>query len=205
MNDFRTQEAGSTAARCFTIIDKSTGSAVVGGTTVSWYLKNISGANAGKWWRNSDSTWQAVETANTMTHQADGHWTLTLSASPWNDGDVSLEYAKTSTDVHVPVSRMLEVAYTTASDSSGYVFLNSGEYDNISENTLTFTNGIETSLTLQQAIRLIVAASAGKVSGAASTTITFRNINDNKNRIVATVDTYGNRTAITTDLTQYVF
>jgi hypothetical protein len=56
-------------------------------------------------------------------------------------------------------------------------------------------------LTLREALKLIVAASAGKVSGAATNTITIRDINDSKNRIVATVDAYGNRTAVTRDLT----
>ena len=200
MNDYRTQQAGSTLPRSFTIVDKSSGSGVTSGT-VNWYLKNISGANAGKWWRNSDGTWQVTETANAMTHQADGHWTITLSASPWVDGDVSLEYAKTTSDVHVPISRMLSVAYTPDADSSGKLSLTSSEYSSISTALLDLSNGVETSLTLRQALRLMVAAAAGKVSGGATSTITFRNIGDSKNRIVATVDVYGNRSAITTDLT----
>jgi hypothetical protein len=61
---------------------------------------------------------------------------------------------------------------------------------------------IEPGLTLRQALRLVVAAQAGKVSGAATTTVTIKNaVADNKNRIVATVDADGNRTAITYDLT----
>ena len=200
MNDFRTQQAGSTSPRCFTIIDKTSGSGVTSGT-INWYLKNITGANAGKWWRNSDGTWQVSETANAMTHQSDGHWTITLSATPWVDGDVSLEYAKSSTDIHVPVSRMLNVAYTSDADSSGNVSLSSAEHNTIASAILDLSNGVETSVTLKQALRLMVAAAAGKVSGAATNTITFRNIGDNKNRIIATVDVYGNRSSITTDLT----
>lgn len=199
MNDFRTQQAGSTSPRCFTIIDKSSGSGVTSGT-VNWYLKNITGANAGKWWRNSDGTWQNTETANTMTHQADGHWTITLSATPWTDGDVSLEYAKTTADVHVPVSRMLNVAYTTDSDSSGKVSLSTAEFDTIAEAVMDLADAIETSLTLREALRLIVSAAAGKVSGAATNTVTFRDLNDSLDRIVASVDAYGNRSSVTTDL-----
>lgn len=200
MNDFRTQQAGSTLPRSFTIIDKSSGSGVTSGT-VNWYLKNISGANAGKWWRNSDATWQSTETANPMTHQADGHWTITLTASPWTDGDVSLEYAKTTSDVHVPVSRMLTVAFTSDSDAQGKVFLPSSEYNSIAGALLDLSNGVETSLTLRQALRLMVAVAAGKVSGGATNSITFRNVGDTKNRIVASVDVYGNRSTVTTDLT----
>lgn len=56
-------------------------------------------------------------------------------------------------------------------------------------------------LTVREALRLIVASLAGKISGAETTTITIRNaVADDKNRIVATVDSNGNRTAITYDL-----
>jgi hypothetical protein len=64
------------------------------------------------------------------------------------------------------------------------------------------SNGIETGLTLRQAQRLIAAAAAGKLSGAATTTILVRNaVADTKNRITATVDVDGNRAAVTTDVT----
>lgn len=59
--------------------------------------------------------------------------------------------------------------------------------------------GIETNRTLRQGLRLILAAVAGKLSGAATTSITCRDTNDSKNRIVATVDTNGNRSAIILD------
>jgi len=59
---------------------------------------------------------------------------------------------------------------------------------------------VESSYDLQQALRLILSATAGKVSGADTTTITFRNVGDSKNRIVATVDSDGNRTGITYDV-----
>lgn len=59
---------------------------------------------------------------------------------------------------------------------------------------------IEDGLTLRQALRLLSAALAGKVSGAETTTVTIRNTADTKDRIVATVDANGNRTAVTTDV-----
>jgi hypothetical protein len=60
---------------------------------------------------------------------------------------------------------------------------------------------VETGLTLRQALRLVTAASAGKISGASGTTVTIRNaLADSKDRVVATVDSNGNRTAITYDL-----
>lgn len=60
---------------------------------------------------------------------------------------------------------------------------------------------VETGLTVREALRLIAAATAGEVSGAATSTVTIRNaVADSKNRIVATVDGDGNRSAITYDL-----
>jgi len=52
---------------------------------------------------------------------------------------------------------------------------------------------------LQEMIRIISAALAGKSSGGGSSEITFRDLNDTKDRIVATVSASGNRTAVTLD------
>lgn len=62
-------------------------------------------------------------------------------------------------------------------------------------------NDIETNFSLRESIRLMLSALAGKVSGAPGTTITIRDINDTVDRIVATVDADGNRTAVTKDVT----
>ncbi len=58
---------------------------------------------------------------------------------------------------------------------------------------------IETGYTALQSMRLMLSALAGKLSGAATTTVTIRSATDAKNRIVATVDESGNRTAVTHD------
>jgi hypothetical protein len=61
---------------------------------------------------------------------------------------------------------------------------------------------IEPDLTLRQALRLIAATTGAKLSGAGTDTETFRNaVADTKDRVIATVDAAGNRTAITYDLT----
>ncbi len=61
------------------------------------------------------------------------------------------------------------------------------------------TDGVESSWTLRQALRIILSAVAGKLSGAAGTTINIRDMADTKNRISATVDGDGNRSAVTRD------
>jgi hypothetical protein len=60
---------------------------------------------------------------------------------------------------------------------------------------------METGFTAQQAILLLSAVMAGKSSGGGTVTVRFRDLNDTKDRIVATVDANGNRTAITRDAT----
>lgn len=52
-------------------------------------------------------------------------------------------------------------------------------------------------LTVRQALRLMAAVLGGKLSGAATTTVTIRNVADTTNVVVATVDADGNRTATT--------
>jgi hypothetical protein len=60
---------------------------------------------------------------------------------------------------------------------------------------------VESGLTLRKALRLIAAATAGKVSGASGSTVTIKNaVADTRDRIVATVDANGNRIAISYDL-----
>ena len=73
---------------------------------------------------------------------------------------------------------------------------------NVANAILDAVDGVEDGLTVRHALRLIAAATAGKLSGAATTTITIRNaFVDDKDRIIATVTGDGDRTAITYDLT----
>jgi hypothetical protein len=55
--------------------------------------------------------------------------------------------------------------------------------------------------TLEETLKLCLAALAGKLDGAATTTITIRSADDSANRITATVDADGNRSAVTLDAT----
>jgi hypothetical protein len=62
-----------------------------------------------------------------------------------------------------------------------------------------WTEVIESGLTAAEVLKLILAVSAGKSSGGSTTTITFRDTGDTKDRVLATVDSNGNRTAVTLD------
>jgi hypothetical protein len=60
---------------------------------------------------------------------------------------------------------------------------------------------VESAFSAEQLMRVMGAALAGKVSGAGTSTVVFRDIEDSKPVITATVDENGNRLAITVDAT----
>lgn len=70
--------------------------------------------------------------------------------------------------------------------------LNSSAVDEILDDTIG-----DTTITLRQAMRIMVAVLVGKLSGAATTNILIRNAADDKNVVDATVDVDGNRTVVT--------
>lgn len=62
-----------------------------------------------------------------------------------------------------------------------------------------FAGAVEGSYDLRETLRLMASTLLGKLSGAATTTITIRDTGDTKDRVVATVDADGNRTSVTLD------
>lgn len=83
---------------------------------------------------------------------------------------------------------------TVVSDKTGYRLSATG-VDDIHDEV------VDGSLTARQSMRLLNSSAFAKLSGAATTTVTIRDAGDTKDRITATVDADGNRTAITTDAT----
>ena len=119
MSQYHSIDVGETE-RFFTVVARASGAPIVAGT-VNYYLKAKSGADAGKWWKNSDQTWAVAETANAMTHDADGHWEIDLASTPFAAGVRYLEYTKESGDLHVPQARHLVGASVLAVNASGEV------------------------------------------------------------------------------------
>lgn len=91
-------------------------------------------------------------------------------------------------------------ALTANNDKTGYA-LTAGERDSIAAALLDLAAGVETGRTPRQALRLMLASMCGKLSGAATNTVSIRDTNDTKNRIVGSVDADGNRTAVVLDAT----
>ena len=81
-----------------------------------------------------------------------------------------------------------------AASKSGYALSSAGV-------TAIWAEVIEGTTAAVQMMRGFAAAIMGKASGLDGTTAKFRDLGDTKDRITATVDTNGNRTAVTTDLT----
>ena len=83
------------------------------------------------------------------------------------------------------------VTVTTNNDKTGYALSTAG-VDAILDDTIG-----DSTITLRQAVKVMLASLAGKLSGAATTTVSIRNVADDTNVIVATVDADGNRSAVT--------
>jgi hypothetical protein len=89
----------------------------------------------------------------------------------------------------------------TAAQAGDAMALTSGERSTLSAALLDLANGVETGVTLRQFARAVMAAVAGKSDGLATATAHYRDQADSKNRITATCDADGNRSAVTLDVT----
>lgn len=88
---------------------------------------------------------------------------------------------------------------SVATDAIDAAAMADGANQEIADEVLDRANGIETSFTLRQALRIILAATGGKASGLDTSTAVYRDVGDTTNRISATVDADGNRSAVTLD------
>jgi hypothetical protein len=94
--------------------------------------------------------------------------------------------------------------FTITDNASGAVTLvddarfDMGQFNDIAVSDI-ISGVADGSYDLQEMQRLMFAALCGKVSGGSTTSISIRDSADSKNRIVATVDANGNRTAMTLD------
>jgi len=129
----------------------------------------------------------------TVTELESGFYELALTGTHTDTlGDLALHVTSAGADPTDVVDQVIAAAPGT---------LTSGERADLAAALLDLADAIETGLTPRGALRLALAALAGKLSGAGGTTVTIRNaVADSKDRIVATVDSLGDRTAIVTDV-----
>jgi hypothetical protein len=83
------------------MVAKSNGDPITTGT-VNFYLKDKDGPNAGKWYRGSDTSWQAaVSVAGVASHDYNGHWKLSLPQAVWTYGVRYRLIGRETGDLHV--------------------------------------------------------------------------------------------------------
>lgn len=154
----------------------------------------------------ADCTSEAVEIA-----AASGIYYLDLTAGEMN-GDTVAVIVKTTTvgakttpivlypaessDIPVQVTAMANNVVTAAAIATGAIDADALAADAVDE---IWDEVAEGTVTARQMLRLFLAALAGLSSGGGTVTIRFRDEADSKNRIVASVDANGNRTAIALD------
>jgi hypothetical protein len=108
-----------------------------------------------------------------------------LGDSRLSNLDAALSQVKTKTD---------KIPNEPAAVGSAMT-LESAERDAIAAALLDLANAVD-GKTLRQALRIIAAVLAGKVSGAGSGTETFRGLDDQNDRVVVHADVSGNRTDV---------
>jgi len=115
----------------------------------------------------------------TVTERGSGWYSIALTTSHTDTaGDLVLHATATNAD---PLDLLLNVGFSST--------------------MLDASNGVETGYTVRQALRILMAALGGRVSGAGTGTEVFTDATATKPRITATVDSNGNRTAVTLDAT----
>jgi hypothetical protein len=101
MQTFNSGQANTVIAD---LVAKSDGSAITAGTA-NFYLVALSGDNAGKWFRASDSSWQAAEaSAGAAAFKGSSQWQLSIVAAAWTAGVKYSLYAKESGNLNIPYS-----------------------------------------------------------------------------------------------------
>lgn len=120
-----------------------------------------------------------------MLHIADGYYRVDIPDAAFASGATEVLISATATGM-VGIGVVVEIGATL---------------DNL--NDLSFADilagTVEGSLDMGEVLRIMLSALAGKSDGGGTTTIHFRNQADDTNRITATVDGDGNRTAISVD------
>jgi len=79
--------------------------------------------------------------------------------------------------------------------------ISTAELNAIADALLDRANGVETSYTVRQALRIILSALGGKLSGSGTVTVKIRDVNDTVDRVTATIDGSNNRTAVVLNTT----
>lgn len=166
----------------------------------------ITGGSDGDGLRCAAGTGAGVDIRGNITGNLLGTVTSLTNAPTAGDFTATMKTSLNAATPAVTVSDKTGFSLTsgydpakTAAQAGDAMTLTSGERNSVADALLDRAAGVETNRTPRQALRLMLATLAGKLSGAAGTTVTIRDTNDTVNRVVATVDADGNRSAVTLD------
>jgi hypothetical protein len=128
------------------------------------------------------------------TNKGNGYYTYAPSQAETNYDLIAFTFTGTNA-----VSSTVQVYtdFPQTGDSFAVLPTANGNADAL----LDRTDAIETGWTLRQVLKIIAAACAGKAHGLDLGTPVYRSLTDTKDRISATTDQYGNRSAVTLDVT----
>lgn len=101
--------------------------------------------------------------------------------------------------VNVAASRKFADLLASGMGSDNKMLISADAQDAFADAILDRANGVETGKTLRQAVRIIAAVLAGKVSGAGTGVERFAGIDGSTERVEVAADSAGNRTAVTYD------
>ena len=119
-----------------------------------------------------------------------------ITTASINDGAIT--NAKVADDVDVNVKTMTAGVITSAVVATGAIDADALAADAVGE---ILDEVVEGTITVRQAIRLLLATAVGKASGLDTATAVYRDTGDTVDRVTATTTADGNRTAVTLNVT----
>lgn len=111
------------------------------------------------------------------------------------DADVITAASIAAGAIGVAEAPNLDAAISSRAAPGAAMALTPGERDSVAAALLDLANGCEAGYTVRQTLRIMAAVLAGKASGGPSGS-TFRNLPDTANRVAATADANGDRSAM---------
>ena len=146
---------------------------------------------------NADAVWDELIAGHTGVGSTGAALSAAGSAGdPWSTALPGAYGSGTAGNI---IGNRLDAAVSSRAVAGDAMALTGGERTTLAG--VIWATVIEGSRTAIQYMRGFGSALLGKASGMATTTAVFRDVDDSKPRITATVDADGNRTAVTLDLT----
>jgi hypothetical protein len=184
------KQSTATTVKLGPFLDDTDGKTAETGLTISQAEIRLS--------KNGGDFTQSNNTAG-ATHDENGYYDVPLDATDTNTlGTFRLAVSKSGA---LPVWQDFMVVPVNVWDSmfgSGSLNVNVSTISSASVDAI-LDDPVEGSYTMRQLLRLMAAALFGKASGGGTSTITFRDLGDSKNRITATVTSNGDRTTVVLD------